>query len=304
MTTHVPAEQQQAYLNTRNDSAFRFLGLPTQIRAAGENTNGAFGLIESWSMPPGFASPYHMHHLEDEAFYVLEGELGVVCDGKWLKAGPGAYVFGPREVPHGFKVIGDVPARMLLLCSPAGFENFVSGQATDLALPPGPPDMAKLMELAAKHRIDILGPLPEAPEGFSASAKPAGLKSLNHRWIQAFNDRDWKTEAAVRTPDFRAYMSGAPEPLNHDAWSGFMVAFTTAFPDSRISIEGSVAEGDMVATRWTLTGTHQAAFQGIPATGRAVKFTGIEYNRVVDGRIAEHWSMFDNLAMLRQLGAM
>ncbi|HEX3744449.1 MAG TPA: cupin domain-containing protein [Bryobacteraceae bacterium] len=151
----------QPYLNTREDAAFRFLGVPTLVRSTGETTNGAFGLIESWSMPPGFASPYHTHHVEDEAFYVLEGELAVVVDGNWLHAGPGTYVFGPREIPHGFKVVGTVPVRMLLLCSPAGFEHFVLEQATDLAAPPAPPDMAKMMELAARHKIDILGPLPE-----------------------------------------------------------------------------------------------------------------------------------------------
>ena len=83
-----------------------------------------------------------------------------------------------------------------------------------------------------------------------------------------------------------------------------MTAFTSAFPDSRISIESCIAEGDKVVTRWTLTGTHQGMFQGIPPTGRSVKFTGIEFNRAVDGRLVEHWSMFDNLALLQQIGAM
>jgi steroid delta-isomerase-like uncharacterized protein len=82
-----------------------------------------------------------------------------------------------------------------------------------------------------------------------------------------------------------------------------MVAFTTAFPDSRISIESCIAEGDEVATRWTLTGTHQGVFQGIPPAGRLVKFTGIEFNRVVDGKLVEHWSMFDNVSLLQQIGA-
>lgn len=145
-------------------AAFRFLGLPTLMLSTGETTGGAFGLVEHWDMPPGWASPYHTHHLEDEAFYVLEGELAIVSDGKWSLAGAGSYVFAPRLIPHGFKVAGTIPARMLILCSPAGFENFVLAQAVDIASPPAPPDMAKLMELAAKHRIDILGPLPEQPE--------------------------------------------------------------------------------------------------------------------------------------------
>jgi quercetin dioxygenase-like cupin family protein len=160
------AQSQLPYMNTREEPAVRFLGMPTLMRSTGETTNGAFGLIEHWMMPPGFASPYHTHHLEDEAFYVLEGEVAFVCDGKWLNAGPGGYVFGPREIPHGFKIVGASPARMLLLCAPAGFEHFVlemSEPATDLASPPAAPDMARLIALAAKYKIDIHGPLPEPP---------------------------------------------------------------------------------------------------------------------------------------------
>jgi quercetin dioxygenase-like cupin family protein len=160
------ARGKRAYVNTREDPAVVFLGIPTVMRSTGETTRGAFALLEHLTIPPGFASPYHLHHLEDEAFYVLEGEVAFVADGKWLKAGPGTYVFGPREIPHGFKVVGTAPVRMLVLCSPAGFEEFVlemSEPATDLPLPPAPPDMTKLMTLAAKYKIDILGPLPEAP---------------------------------------------------------------------------------------------------------------------------------------------
>jgi steroid delta-isomerase-like uncharacterized protein len=296
---------QKPYLNTREDAAFRFLGIPTLMRSTAETTNGAFGLMEHWEMPVGFASPYHTHHREDESFYVLEGELAFVCDGKWLKAGPGTFVYGPREIAHGFKVIGRSPARMLLMCAPGGFERFVLEQTTPIAGPPYPPDMAKLMMLAAKYGIDVHGPLPEAPEGFSSEENPAGdIKSLNQRWIKAFNDRDWKTESAVRGANFRAYLSGTKEPLDNAAWSGFMVAFTTGFPDSRISIESCIAEGDTVVTRWTLTGTHQGVFQEIPPTGRPVKFAGLELNRVIDGRFVEHWSMFDNVALLQQIGVM
>lgn len=256
-------------------------------------------------MPVGFASPYHTHHREDEAFYVLAGEIAFVCDGKWLKAGAGAFVYGPREIAHGFKVIGSSPASMLLICTPGGFERFVLEQTTPIAEPPSPPDMGKLMTLAAKYGIDIHGPLPEEPDGFTDEATPAGdLKSLNHRWLQAFNDRDWKTESAVRSANFQAYLSGAPGPLDNAAWSRFMADFTTGFPDSRISIESCIAEGDTVVTRWTLTGTHQGVFQGIPPTGRPVKFAGLEFNRVAEGKFVEHWAMFDNLALLQQIGAM
>jgi mannose-6-phosphate isomerase-like protein (cupin superfamily) len=153
-------------VNTREDSAVWFLGLPTIMRSTGETTNGAFALIEHLTMPPGFATPYHMHHLEDEAFYVLEGDVAFVCDGKWFNVGAGAYVFGPRMIPHGFRVEGAAPAKMLILCAPAGFERFVlemSEPVTDMKSAPPAPDMAKLMALAQKYQIDILGPLPDRP---------------------------------------------------------------------------------------------------------------------------------------------
>ena len=147
----------QPFANSSNEPPLYFLGLPTIVRATGERTNGAFGLVEQ-VMPPGFASPYHTHRLEDEAFYVLEGELAFVCGGQWTTAGPGAFVFGPRDIPHGLKVVGSANARMLLLCTPGGFDEFV----VEMSEPaPAPPDMAKLMALAAKYSVEIHGPLPE-----------------------------------------------------------------------------------------------------------------------------------------------
>ena len=151
------AQTLQPYVSTAEESLIYFLGLPTLLRATGQTTNGAFGLVEQ-TMPPGFASPYHTHRLEDEAFYVLDGEMAFVSDGNWTIAGQGTFVFGPRNIPHGFKVIGDAPARMLLLCAPGAFAEFVVEMSEPV---PAPPDMAKLMALAAKYSIDILGPLPE-----------------------------------------------------------------------------------------------------------------------------------------------
>jgi quercetin dioxygenase-like cupin family protein len=71
----------QPYVNTTDEPPIYFLGLPTILRATRQTTNGAFGLVENL-MPPGFASPYHTHHLEDEAFYVLEGDMAFV----WRRA--------------------------------------------------------------------------------------------------------------------------------------------------------------------------------------------------------------------------
>jgi steroid delta-isomerase-like uncharacterized protein len=129
-------------------------------------------------------------------------------------------------------------------------------------------------------------------------------KSVNLHWIQAFNERDWATETAYRTPDYVAHMSGMPMPLDNDAWNGFMAEFTQAFPDAQISVEASLAERDMVASRWTITGTHGGPFQGVGATGRLVSFSGCDFSRVVGGKVAEHWAQFDLVSVLAQIGAL
>ena len=151
------------YLKSNRDVDFQFFGSPTVLHATGETTDGRFCLMEHLTMPPGLTSPYHIHHNEDEAFYVLEGHMRFVCGGNWLSAGPGTWVYGPRQIPHGFKVVGSQPARMLLMCAPAGFERFVGELCVPLDAAPTTPDLAKLMEAAATFNIDILGPLPDEP---------------------------------------------------------------------------------------------------------------------------------------------
>jgi steroid delta-isomerase-like uncharacterized protein len=75
-----------------------------------------------------------------------------------------------------------------------------------------------------------------------------------------------------------------------------------AFPDACNHIDEMVAEGDRVVVRWTMTGTHSGDALGFPATGRAIRLEGVTISRIVEGRIAEHWSFRDDLGMLRQLG--
>ena len=142
------ADNPQAYRNTRDDQPFQFLGVTTLLRATADTTNGAFGLIEHPMLPPGFESPYHVHHREDESFYVLQGHVAFVCDGKWLTAGPGDFVFGPKNIPHGFKVTGTTPAQLLLLVSPGGFERFTQ----DLSEPVGTPPRRRTSQSSWRRR--------------------------------------------------------------------------------------------------------------------------------------------------------
>ena len=143
--------------------------------------------------------------------------------------------------------------------------------------------------------------------GDRASTKGLAMtnaKELNERWIQAFNERNWETERACRSDDYLAHMSGAPGPLDNEGWSEFMAMFTSAFPDARITIDSAVEEGDLVSSRWTITGTHEGPFQSVAATGKSVTMPGIDMSRVVDGKVAEHWAQFDLIGVMVQIGAM
>lgn len=155
------------YASHRDDGeTLSFFGSLTWFKATGEQTGGTLGLIEHL-VPPGAGSPWHVHHNEDESFYVLEGEILFIVgeEQQRITAGPGTFVFGPRNVPHGFRNDGSAPARMLLQVTPAGFEQFaltLSEPAPGTGFgPAGPPDMARVMVEAAKYNVEILGPLPE-----------------------------------------------------------------------------------------------------------------------------------------------
>ena len=133
------------------------------IKATGKETGGQYGLIEEVD-PPGYEPPLHVHHNEDEAFVILEGEVTFTIGEQCIRAVPGAYVFAPRGVPHIFKVEGNASARMLTFNYPAGFEQFfvelgrpAPGPVLPTAGEPNEAEMAKLLELAEKYGLQILG---------------------------------------------------------------------------------------------------------------------------------------------------
>jgi len=137
-----------------------FLGLPTWIKASRQNTGGRLSLIEQ-IMPAGFESPWHVHHSEDESFYVIEGAMTVIVGGNRISLGQGGYAFGPRGIAHGFRIDGTTPARILLFTTGGDFADFIAETSVARDTPPSPPDMGKLMAAAARHQLEILGPLPQ-----------------------------------------------------------------------------------------------------------------------------------------------
>lgn len=129
---------------------------------SGEATDGRYALTDS-TVPPGGEAPLHVHHREDEAFWVLEGELEITAGDQKFAASAGAFVHLPRGIAHTYKNIGATPARFLTLMAPAGLEKLfeeVGKPATDPFSPPsfGEEDVEKLLTAAPKYGVEILPP--------------------------------------------------------------------------------------------------------------------------------------------------
>ncbi len=128
-------------------------------------------------------------------------------------------------------------------------------------------------------------------------------EAVVRRWIEAYNDRDMQAEADARAPGYVAHVPAASGPLGSEAWARFIATFGEAFPDLRLTVEDIFSAGDMVAARVAFRGTHRGEFQGIPPTGKEVAFSSMEFNRVVDGKVEEHWVELNLLGLMQQLGA-
>ena len=158
---HVPAQKAIA-LQPGDGEALWFMGFLATIKATGEETAGRVAVIHHLG-PQDAGSPLHVHHREDEWFYVLEGELTFWVDGQVSVAPAGSFVYGPKGLPHTFIVSSEM-ARFLLVTEPAGFENFTRalGQPAERReIPPPatePPDVEGLTKLAATFGLQIIGP--------------------------------------------------------------------------------------------------------------------------------------------------
>jgi steroid delta-isomerase-like uncharacterized protein len=141
----------------------------------------------------------------------------------------------------------------------------------------------------------------ERTKGFTMSA--ASNKELLRKAARAFNKTDDRSGwYAFHSDSVQAHGLG-PSALDKAGLKGFYTALWGAFPDLTIAIDELVAEGDNVVWRITASGTHHGPFQGVPPTGKAVKF-GAHYSfRFEDGKIVERWSTLDRLSLLVQIDA-
>jgi len=127
-------------------------------------------------------------------------------------------------------------------------------------------------------------------------------KALLRRWF----DEVWvkgRVDAIDEMLARNALIHGlGPEPQGPEEFKRFHAVYTSTFPDVTIQVEDILAEGNLVAARWSGTGTHRGEGLGFAATGMPVRFSGMVFVRVENGMFAEGWNIFNELGMFQQLG--
>lgn len=142
-------------------TAYWTLGMLMVVKIRSRDTGGRLSACE-FVCPPGFATPLHLHHREDETWWVMQGQVRYRCGEAALDAGPGTCLYLPLGIPHGFKVIGAENAHLLHVSVPGGSEQFhveMGGPAYELTPPPpAPMDIPRALEVGARYGIEIVGP--------------------------------------------------------------------------------------------------------------------------------------------------
>jgi mannose-6-phosphate isomerase-like protein (cupin superfamily) len=125
------------------------------LKASGDDTEDAFSLLEA-DEPPNFGPPMHIHHSAAEAFYVVSGEYIIFLEDEEIACPAGSFIYIPAR--HGFRV-GAVPSRKLNIYAPAAMVGYFDELSAALARGDSDPDI--LAGIAARHGMEVTGPVPE-----------------------------------------------------------------------------------------------------------------------------------------------
>jgi steroid delta-isomerase-like uncharacterized protein len=136
--------------------------------------------------------------------------------------------------------------------------------------------------------------------GITMSAET--IANVRRLFEETWNTGNMAAADEMLDPNYVDHSTLATQAPGIEGFKGRIAGLRKTFPDSRFTIEDIFADGDRVAFRWTITGTDTGGFMGRPPTGKSVVVTGINIERIADGKVAEHWSSPDNLGMMRQLG--
>ena len=133
-------------------------------------------------------------------------------------------------------------------------------------------------------------------------------KEESVRRIRAAENREAETEKVLReiftqyyAPDCKMHATEGDRSFEEDLKE--TVGYLVVCPDLKFTVEDMIAEGDKVVARWTIRGTHEGTFLGVPPTGKQVTGKGVTIKRIAGGKVVEEWALIDLLGLMQQIGA-
>ena len=131
----------------------------------------------------------------------------------------------------------------------------------------------------------------------------AANEAIARKGFEAFNTGDLSLVDEISAPDAVGHDPANPEDMvGPDAQKALIEMYSGAFPDLAFMIEDVISDGDFVVTRWTSRGTNTGSLAGMPATGKSTTSSGITIDKIVDGKVVETWTQWDNMGLMQQLG--
>ncbi len=129
------------------------------------------------------------------------------------------------------------------------------------------------------------------------------ILEYEQKWIDGLNSGNVSVADEVFQPDCVIHINGNPQrDLSLDNFKQMIAGLLVAFPDLHFAINDQFASGEKVSTRWTAKGTNTGPFGEMQATGRGIEIEGLIIDYVVNGRVAKRWELWDQMAMMQQLG--
>jgi steroid delta-isomerase-like uncharacterized protein len=139
-------------------------------------------------------------------------------------------------------------------------------------------------------------------DDLNMASSPEQNKQVVRQVFEFYNQQDIEKVEKLFSPRHIFHFPGAP-PMDWNSHKQFIIGLAKAFPDLHFKVEDILAEGDKVAYRLTVSGTHKGEFQGIPSTNKKVSFTSTGISNIVDGKVEEDWVDADVMGLMQQIGA-
>jgi steroid delta-isomerase-like uncharacterized protein len=138
----------------------------------------------------------------------------------------------------------------------------------------------------------------------SAEQEQQQSKQIVRQYFEAYDQQDTeRIGQLVARSNYLFHLSGMSSPMDWNGTKQFYTAIWNAFPDLHHDILDLVTEGDKVAVRYNIIGTHKGELQGILPTGKEVSFGAMDFITLIDGKVAEEWEIADTMGLMQQIGA-